>query len=214
MSTSSLPRRLASLYLGLGLFGASVAAMLRANLGVDPWDVLHQGIALRTGVRFGFVVIAVSVAVLLLWVPLRQRPGVGTISNVIVVGLAADGALAILPHPTGLVARFAFLVAGIVANAIATGLYIGAGLGPGPRDGLMTGLAARGHSIRLARTAIEVIVLGAGWLLGGTVGVGTLLYAVSIGPLAQLFIPRFAIAARATESGAAPITENKEITRV
>jgi uncharacterized membrane protein YczE len=131
--------------------------------------------------------------VLLLWLPLRQRPGVGTVSNVIVVGLAVDAALAVLPWPDGLALRVVFLLLGVVLNGVATGLYIGAGLGPGPRDGLMTGLARRGHSIRLVRTLIELTVLVTGWLLGGTVGVGTVVYAVCIGPLAQFFIPRLAV---------------------
>jgi uncharacterized membrane protein YczE len=192
MSTS----RLVNLYLGLVLFGLSVALMVRAGLGLDPWDVLHQGLSERTGIGLGWVVIGVGAVVLLMWWPLHQRPGLGTVSNVIVVGLTAQGALAVLPHPGPLALRFAFLVVGIVANGVATGLYIGAGLGPGPRDGLMTGLAARGHSIRLMRTAIEVSVLAAGWLLGGTVGVGTVLYALSIGPLAQFFIHRLRIADR------------------
>ena len=138
--------------------------------------------------------IAVGAIVLLLWLPLKQRPGLGTVSNVVVVGLAADAALSILPHPHALALRFAFLAAGILANGFATGLYIGAGLGPGPRDGLMTGLAARGRSIRVVRTSIEVSVLAVGWLLGGSVGVGTVLYALSIGPLAHFFIPKLAIA--------------------
>ncbi len=194
MSTNILARRLVSLYVGLVLFGGSVALMLRSGLGLDPWDVLHQGLSHRTGLRFGWVVIAVGALVLLLWLPLKQRPGLGTVSNVVVVGLAADAALSIIGHPRSLVLQFVFLAAGILANGIATGLYIGAGLGPGPRDGLMTGLAARGHSIRMVRTAIEVSVLAVGWLLGGSVGVGTVLYAVSIGPLAHFFIPRLAIA--------------------
>jgi uncharacterized membrane protein YczE len=187
---------LVSLYLGLVLFGVSVALMLRAGLGLDPWDVLHQGLSQRTGIRFGWIVIGVGALVLLMWLPLHQRPGLGTISNVIVVGLTAQGALSILPHPGPLAVRFAFLLVGIVANGVATGLYIGAGLGPGPRDGLMTGLAARGHSIRRMRTLIELSVLAVGWLLGGTVGVGTVLYALSIGPLAQFFIHRLHITDR------------------
>jgi uncharacterized membrane protein YczE len=200
MSTNLLARRLVSLYLGLVLFGGSVALMLRSGLGLDPWDVLHQGLSQHTGLRFGWVVIAVGAIVLLLWLPLRQRPGLGTVSNVVVVGLAADAALSTVPHPHALVLRFVFLAAGILVNGVATGLYIGAGLGPGPRDGLMTGLAARGHSIRVVRTAIEVSVLAAGWLLGGSVGVGTVLYALSIGPLAHFFIPRLAIADPAAAS--------------
>ena len=191
--------RLLRLYAGLVLFGVSVALMLVSGLGLDPWDVLHQGVALRTGVRIGWVVIATSVLVLLLWIPLRQRPGIGTVSNVVVVGLVVDAALAVLPVPGALVTRIVLLVAGIVLNGVATGLYVGAGLGPGPRDGLMTGLAARGHSIRVMRTTIEVGVLAIGWLLGGTVGVGTVLYAVSIGPLAHYFIPRLSVGPTPTE---------------
>lgn len=189
-------RRLLSLYAGLLLFGASVAMLVASGLGLDPWDVFHQGLAHRTGIRLGWVVIAVSAVVLLLWWPLRQRPGLGTVSNVLLVGLSLDATLAVLPHPHAAVVRVAYLLAAILANAVATGLYIGAGLGPGPRDGLMTGLAARGVSIRAARTGIELTVLAAGWLLGGTVGVGTVLYAASIGPLAHLLIPRLSIPPR------------------
>lgn len=167
--------------------------MLAGGLGLAPWDVLHQGLSERSGLRVGWVVIAVGATVLLLWIPLRQRPGVGTVSNVVVVGLAVDATLALLPAPDTLAGRIAYLLAGVVANGAATGLYIGARLGPGPRDGLMTGLAERGWSLRLARTAIELSVLATGWLLGGSVGVGTLLYAVSIGPLAHFFIPRLTV---------------------
>jgi uncharacterized membrane protein YczE len=167
--------------------------MVRAELGLASWDVLHQGLADRTGLQFGAVVIAVAALVLLLWVPLRQRPGFGTLSNVVVVGLAADAALDLVPTPHEPAIRIGLLVAGVALNGVATGLYIGAGLGPGPRDGLMTGLAARGHSIRVVRTGIELTVLVAGWLLGGSVGAGTLLYAVSIGPLAHYLIPKLTI---------------------
>ncbi len=195
-----MPRRLVQLYAGLVLFGVSMAFLVRARLGLDSWDVLHQGLAEQTGLRFGWVVIAVGALVLLLWVPLRQRPGVGTISNVIVVGLAVDAALDVMPAPGHMAAQWAFLVAGILVNGVATGLYIGAGLGPGPRDGLMTGLAARGYSIRLARTLIELAVLILGWLLGGTVGVGTVLYALAIGPLAHYFIPRLRVRTERTRA--------------
>lgn len=195
-----MPRRLIQLYAGLVLFGVSMAFLVRARLGLDSWDVLHQGLAERTGLRFGWVVIAVGALVLLLWVPLRQRPGIGTVSNVIVVGLAVDAALDVLPAPGHLAARWAFLAAGIVVNGIATGLYIGAGLGAGPRDGLMTGLAARGYSIRRTRTLIELAVLSLGWLLGGTVGVGTVLYALAIGPLAHYFIPRLTVRTERTHA--------------
>ena len=182
-----------NLYAGLVLFGVSVAFFVQARLGLDPWDVFHQGIAERTGIRIGTVAIAVGVVVLLLWIPLRQRPGLGTVSNVILVGLTLDLALALMPEPDPMPERLAFLVIAIVMNAVATGLYIGAGLGPGPRDGLMTGLAARGHSIRSVRTGIELLVLAAGWLLGGTVGVGTALFALTIGPLVHMLIPRLAV---------------------
>jgi uncharacterized membrane protein YczE len=186
-------RRLVQLYAGLVLFGASMALMVDAGLGLDPWDVFHQGIARATGLPLGWVVIAAGAVVLLLWVPLRQRPGVGTVSNVIVVGLAVDRALAVLPVPHHLPVRVAYLLVGILANAVATGLYIGAGLGPGPRDGLMTGIAARGHSLRVVRTAIELTVLATGVVLGGTLGVGTVLYALAIGPLAHVFVPRLTV---------------------
>jgi uncharacterized membrane protein YczE len=180
---------------GLVLYGVSMALMIESSLGLDPWDVFHQGIAETTGIRFGWVVIGVGAAVLLLWIPLRQRPGVGTVANVVVIGLAVDAALALLPTVGPLPARIAFLLGGILLNGIATGLYIGARLGPGPRDGLMTGYVARHphRSLRLVRTTIEVVVLAVGWLLGGTVGIGTVAYALLIGPLAQVFIPRLTV---------------------
>lgn len=193
MVVTRLVHRLLNLHVGLALFGVSVALMIRADLGLASWDVLHQGIAERTGLPFGWVVIGVGVLVLLLWWPLRQRPGFGTLANAIVVGLVADAALAVLPQPANLAVRLALLCAGVALNGVATGLYIGAGLGPGPRDGLMTGLAATGRSLRLVRTAIELTVLAVGWLLGGTVGVGTLVYTVTIGPLAHYFIPKLTI---------------------
>ena len=196
----SMNRRVVQLLIGLWLFGGSVALLVRADLGLDPWDVLHQGISRHAGVSIGLVVVLTSVVVLALWVPLRQRPGVGTLANVVLVGLSLDATLTVVPTPTYLPVRVAFLVAGIVGNGVATGLYIGAGLGPGPRDGLMTGLAARGLSIRVARTMIEAAVLVVGWLLGGTVGFGTVAYAVAIGPLAHVFIPRFAIPALQREA--------------
>jgi uncharacterized membrane protein YczE len=204
-----LSRRVIQLYLGLIAYGVSMALMIRSRLGNMPWDVLHQGIAQRLGVSIGWVAIAVGAVALLAWIPLRQRPGLGTVSNVVVIGLVMDRALAVLPAPSPLPVRAALLVGGIVLNGVATGAYIGAGLGPGPRDGLMTGLARRtGRSIRLVRTAIEVVVVAAGWALGGVFGVGTLLYAVAIGPLAQLFLPLFTPgrrpAARSAPAGAAP----------
>ncbi|MEW2118572.1 hypothetical protein AB0945_25950 [Streptomyces sp. NPDC005474] len=189
-----LGRRLVQLYTGLALYGASSALLVESGLGLEPWNVLHQGLAELTGLTIGVVSIFVGAAVLLLWIPLRQRPGLGTVSNVFVVGLAMDGTLALVPAAHGLAARVALLVAGIVLNGVATGLYIAASFGPGPRDGLMTGLHRRtGGSIRLVRTAIELAVVATGFALGGTVGIGTVLYAVAIGPLAQLFLRVFAV---------------------
>lgn len=185
--------RLAWLYVGLIGFGVSLALMVRARLGLDPWDVLHQGIARQLGVPIGWVVIAVSAGVLVAWIPLRQRPGFGTVSNVVVVGLVVNATLAVIPSPGALASRAAMLAAAVLINGAASGCYIGAGLGPGARDGLMTGIAARGHSLRSVRTAIEVSVLAIGVLLGGTVGVGTLVYAVAIGPLVHFFLPRLTL---------------------
>jgi uncharacterized membrane protein YczE len=184
--------RLVQLYLGLVLYGISSSLLVLAGLGLDPWDVFHQGLARNTPLAIGTWAILVGIAVLLLWIPLRQRPGIGTVSNVVLVGGTMDVVLGQVHPPHGLALRILCLVAGVFLNGVATGAYIGAGLGPGPRDGLMTGLAARGHSIRVVRTGIELTVLVTGWLLGGTVGVGTVLYALSIGPLAHLFIPLFA----------------------
>jgi uncharacterized membrane protein YczE len=186
-------RRLVQLYLGLVLFGVSSSMLLLAGLGVDPWDVFHQGLSRRLGLGVGTWAIIVGVAVLLLWIPLRQRPGFGTLSNVLVVGLVIDLMLDIVPPVHALPAQVVVMVGGVVLNGIATGAYIGAGLGPGPRDGLMTGLAARGHSIRIVRTSTELTVLCTGWLLGGTVGVGTVVYALGIGPIAHVTIPRLRI---------------------
>ena len=193
-------RRLTQLYAGLVLYGVSMALMIRSGLGLNPWDVFHQGLSRQTGISVGTASILVGAVVLLLWIPLRQRPGLGTVSNVVVIGLAVDAAVALLPADLPLPARIGLLVTGIVANGIATGLYLGADLGPGPRDGLMTGLVARrpGSSVRLVRTGIEVTVLALGWLLGGTAGIGTVAYALAIGPLAQLFTPLFTVPPRST----------------
>jgi uncharacterized membrane protein YczE len=187
-------RRLAQLYAGLVLYGASMALQIRAGLGLDPWDVFHQGVAERTGLSFGTVVIVTGAVVLLAWVPLRQRPGIGTVSNVVVIGIAVDVTLALLPAAGSDPVAVAMLLAGVGLNGVASGAYIGAGLGPGPRDGLMTGLVARtGGSIRVVRTSIEVTVLAVGAALGGTVGLGTVLYAASIGPLVHVLLPRMTI---------------------
>ena len=185
-----LPRRLVQLVVGLWLYGASMALVIRGALGLDPWDVFHAGVMERVGLSFGTIVIIVGALVLLLWIPLRQAPGLGTIANVVLIGVATDVTLAMVAAPDGLATRMALLVGGVVLNGLAGALYIGAQLGPGPRDGLMTGLVRRtGLSVRLVRTSLELSVLGVGFLLGGQVGLGTLLYAVSIGPLVQLFLP-------------------------
>lgn len=195
MSTKRrLGRRLIQLYAGLALYGASSALLVEAGLGLEPWGVLHQGLARLTDLSIGVVSIIVGAAVLLLWIPLRQRPGLGTVSNVFVVGVAMDATLAAVPEVHVLAVRIPLLLAGILLNGVATGLYIAADFGPGPRDGLMTGLHRRtGRSIRLMRTAVEVTVVVTGFVLGGTIGIGTVLYAVSIGPLAQLFLRVFAV---------------------
>ncbi|MEU6174101.1 hypothetical protein ABZ832_19535 [Streptantibioticus parmotrematis] len=194
MSTRRLARRLVHLYVGLVLYGVSDALLVRAGLGLDPWDVLHQGVARHTGIGIGTVSIIVGALVLLLWWPMRQRPGLGTVSNVFVIGLSMTATLDLVPAPHALAVRIPLLAAAIGLNGVATGLYISARFGPGPRDGLMTGLHRRtGRSLRLVRTCIEVTVLVAGFVLGGSVGVGTLAYALAIGPLAQLFLRVFAL---------------------
>jgi uncharacterized membrane protein YczE len=189
---SGLVARLAQLFAGLALYGFTLALMVRAGLGLAPWDVLAQGVANRTGIEIGWIVIVIGGLVLLAWIPLRQTPGFGTVANVVVIGLVANVSLALVSAPHGLALEIVYMLAGVFLNGIATGLYIGAGLGPGPRDGLMTGWARRGRlSLRTARTIIEVTVLVAGFALGGTVGLGTALYALCIGPLAGYFIPKF-----------------------
>lgn len=191
---SRIVPRLIQLYAGLALYGASSALLVRAGLGLEPWNVLHQGLAQLTGLSMGLTLTIVGASALLLWIPLRQRPGLGTVSNVLVIGFAMDTALAVFPAAHSLVVRVPLLLAGIVLNGVATGLYIAAAFGAGPRDGLMTGLHRRtGRSIRLIRTAVEIAVVATGFALGGTVGVGTVLYALSIGPLAQLFLRVFAV---------------------
>ncbi|WP_422745264.1 YczE/YyaS/YitT family protein [Micromonospora sp. WMMD754] len=204
MSTK-MSARVVRLLAGLTLFGVSVALMVRADLGLASWDVLHQGLAARTGLPMGLLVNAVALLVLLLWIPLRQRPGIGTVANVTLVGLALDATLALVPPLDPLAGRIGLLVAGILLNGLATALYLGARLGPGPRDGLMTGLAARGLPLGPVRTLIEVTVLAVGWLLGGAVGPGTLLYAVGIGPIVAWLVPRLTVPApAATPTGVTP----------
>ncbi|MCA1220764.1 membrane protein YczE [Streptomyces sp. 8L] len=191
-----LPRRLVQLYAGLALYGASSALIIQAGLGLEPWNVLNQGVGELVNLPIGTVSIIVGAVVLLLWVPLRQRPGLGTVSNVFVVGLAIDATTALVPRPDALATRIGLLAAGIVLNGAATGMYLAPKLGAGPRDGLMTGLhRVTGRSIRLIRTGLEVAVVAAGFALGGSLGVGTVAYALAIGPLAQLFLRVFAIPA-------------------
>ncbi|SNS98847.1 Uncharacterized membrane protein YczE [Geodermatophilus pulveris] len=187
-------RRLVQLYAGLALYALSMALLVRSGLGVMPWDVLHQGLARQLGWSLGVVTVVVGALVLLAWVPLRERPGLGTVSNVVVIGVVLDAVLAVLPEPSSLAVRVALVPLGVGLNAVATAAYVGVHLGPGPRDGLMTGLVRRtGRSVRLVRTSIEVVVVVAGWLLGGTLGVGTVLYALAIGPLVHLLLPRLSV---------------------
>ncbi|WP_255771497.1 membrane protein YczE [Pseudarthrobacter sulfonivorans] len=196
-------RRLLQLFVGLAMYGLSLALFIRAGLGLDPWDVFHQGVAGRTGLSIGVVVIIASFVVLLLWIPLRQKPGFGTLANAVLVGVFADVGLALIPALSHLGGQIGMLVGAVLLNGIATACYIGARFGPGPRDGLMTGLARRaGWSVRIARTLIEVVVLGIGWLLGGSVGVGTVVYALAIGPLVQLLLPWFMVPAGVKETAA------------
>jgi uncharacterized membrane protein YczE len=191
-----MPRRLLQLFTGLAMYGLSLAMFIRAGLGLDPWDVFHQGLAGRTGLSIGAVVIIVSFLVLLLWIPLKQWPGFGTLCNAVLVGVFADIGLALMPGFSHLGGQIALLAGAVVLNGVASACYIGARFGPGARDGLMTGLARRtGWSVRMSRTLIEVVVLGVGWLLGGSVGVGTVVYALAIGPLVQLLLPYFMVPA-------------------
>ncbi|WP_091553050.1 MULTISPECIES: YitT family protein [Micrococcaceae] len=193
-----MTRRITQLLIGLAMYGISLAIFIRAGLGLDPWDVFHQGLSQKTGFSMGVVVIAVSFLVLLLWIPLRQMPGIGTIANAVLVGLFADLGLWLIPEVTHLGGQIAMLAGAVVLNGIASACYIGARLGPGARDGLMTGLVRRtGWSVRLVRTGIEVVVLAVGFLLGGSVGVGTVVYAVAIGPIVQVLLPKFMVPERA-----------------
>ena len=187
-------RRFIQLQIGLLLYGMSLALMVRADLGLNPWSVFHQGLSEMTGLSLGLIVNIVGALVLLIWIPLRQKPGVGTICNVLVIGTAADVSLHFLPEIHGLGLQTGFLIGAILLNGAATGAYIGAGLGPGPRDGLTTGgVRVTGWEVRWVRMAIEGLVLVMGWMLGGTIGVGTVAYALSNGPLLQIFLPMFEI---------------------
>ncbi|WP_433438349.1 YczE/YyaS/YitT family protein [Nonomuraea sp. CA-141351] len=186
-------RRLPQLFIGLALYGFSLSVMVRASLGVNPWSVLYEGLTLRTPLSFGTISAVLGVLVLLLWIPLKQRPTFGTVANIVVLAYSSDLGLSLIPEHLGLPARVGMLIGGVLLNGFSVAVYVGARLGPGPRDGLMTGAAATtGRSIRLVRTLIEITVLAAGWLLGGSVGVGTVLYALMVGPTAQFFMPWFA----------------------
>ncbi|GAB2709491.1 membrane protein YczE [Arthrobacter bambusae] len=196
-----MTRRITQLLIGLAMYGISLAMFIRAGLGLDPWDVFHQGVSGKIGWSIGTVVVVVSFLVLLLWIPLRQMPGFGTLANAVLVGVFADIGLALIPAFSHLGGQIAMLAGAVVLNGIASACYIGARLGPGARDGLMTGLARRtGWSVRLSRTLIEVVVLGVGWLLGGSVGVGTVVYALAIGPLVQLLLPLFTVPEKARQT--------------
>lgn len=185
-----MPERLVRLLVGLFLYGFTMAMLVESTLGLDPWDVFHEGVANQVPLTFGQVVIVTGAIVLLLWIPLKQMPGIGTILNVIVIGLAADFGIAVIDQPDNIWLRGLLLVGGVVGNGFAGALYIGAKLGSGPRDGLWLGLVRiTGRSVRLWRTTIEVTVLAVGFVLGGTVGVGTVLYALTIGPIVQFFLP-------------------------
>jgi uncharacterized membrane protein YczE len=190
---TSLPARLLRLYGGLALYGGGIGLQVEAGLGNAPWNTFHQGLAMRTGLSIGMIIIIVGAAVMLLWIPLREKPGFGTVSNIVFVGLFADAAIYVLPTATHWALGWIYMALSVVTIALATGLYIGAGLGAGPRDGIMTGLTRLGLSVRLGRFLIELTVLAAGWLLGGTVGVGTLAYALAIGPVTQLVARRFPV---------------------
>ncbi len=184
-------RRTSLLLAGLALYGLSLTLLVRADLGLAPWDVFHQGVARATGLSLGSVIVGTSFVVLMLWIPLHERPGIGTMANAVLVGVGVDACSALLPEVGDTALRWLLLVGGIVLNGVATGLYIGAGMGPGPRDGLMTGIARRGHPIRLVRTSLELVVLTAGIVLGGSFGVGTIAYALAIGPLVHVLLPWF-----------------------
>jgi len=206
-----MTRRITQLLIGLAMYGISLAMFIRASLGLDPWDVFHQGVSEKTGFSIGVVVIAVSFLVLLLWIPLRQMPGFGTLANAVLVGVFADLGLWLIPEFSHLGGQIAMLAGAVILNGIASACYIGARLGPGARDGLMTGLVRRtGWSVRLVRTGIEVVVLAVGFLLGGSVGVGTVVYALAIGPIVQVLLPKFMVPEPAKVPAPAEATEAVE----
>jgi len=199
MAPVLMTRRIIQLLVGLFFYGFAIAMMVRAAVGVAPWDVLTQGILAQTGLSFGLITFIVSLFVMLLWIPIRQKPGIGTVLNVLLIGPAAEVGLAVLPAVDHLALRILLFAGGLLLLAVATGLYIGARFGPGPRDGLMTGIHHRwGVRIWIVRTSIEVVVLSIGWMLGGNVGLGTLAFALLIGPMVNITIPRLMVPAAVT----------------
>ena len=204
VTINRLVERITRCVTGLALFGVGISLQIESRLGNPPWDVFHQGVANQVGLGIGTVIILTGIALLVLfWIPLRQKPGLGTVLNALEIGLVANLVLDAIPRVEAMALRIPMLLGGILLVALGSALYIGSGLGPGPRDGIMTGLAARGIQIRVARTFIEVTVLVVGWLLGGQVGVGTVLFAIAIGPLVQPLLPRLTMESRAS-SGSAP----------
>lgn len=189
----NLRRRFVQLIIGLVLFGVGIAMMLQSGLGLPPWDVLHQGLTEEFGITVGIWSIIISVAILVLWLPLREKYGIGTVLNAIIIGVVIDIGAIVIPRPESVWWDIVLMLGGIVLIGLASGMYIGANLGPGPRDGLMTAIARRGPSIRLTRWGLEIVVLITGLLLGGTFGVGTIAFAVFIGPIVQFFLPRWSI---------------------
>ena len=208
----TLTRRISQLLVGLFLFGFSIAMMLRAGIGVSPWDVLSQGLMVQTGLPFGLITNVVGALVLLLWIPIRQKPGIGTVVNVLLIGPSIEVGLWLIPAQTTLALQIPLFAGGLALYAIATGLYIGGRFGPGPRDGLMTGIHHRwGWKIWIVRTSIEIVVLALGWLLGGTVGVGTLAFALLIGPMVNVTLPLLLVPA--ARRGAAASSRRETVGR-
>jgi uncharacterized membrane protein YczE len=196
-ATSDWANRLGRCVVGLAIFGVGIACILHAHLGAAPWDVFHQGVSELTGIPIGRVIVITGLALLVVWIPLRQRPGIGTLLNAVVIGISVDLVIDHVPEPDHLLARVALLAIGLGVIGLGSAMYIGSGLGAGPRDGIMMGLAARGLSVRVARTVIEAVVLVAGLLLGGSVGIGTLAFTFGIGPIVQALLPRFLLPPRA-----------------
>ncbi len=190
-SLTELRVRLPRLLVGIVALSLGATLIIQAKLGVSPWDVLHQGLAELTGLSFGTIVVILGVIILVVWIPLGQRFGIGTVINTLTVGFIIDGFLGVIGAPDDLLLRWVMLLAGIVVLALGMGMYIGAGLGPGPRDGLMTGISAKGFPLWLVRTLLELAALVAGWILGGDVGIGTVLFAFGIGPIGHWFLVRF-----------------------